>query len=49
MVQIFLEHLPWIPLLQPVEWYGVQKHVDWHAYPNQQLEIRRFNLSLRRP
>jgi hypothetical protein len=27
----------------------VQKHVDWHAYPNQQLEIRRFNLSLRRP
>jgi peptide/nickel transport system substrate-binding protein len=47
MTRIFLEHLPWIPVIQPIEAYGLRRHVDWKPYPNQQLEIRRFNLQLR--
>src|SRR5262250_582663 len=48
MTKIFLEHLPWIPIIQPYEDYGVQKYVEWTPDPLQQLEIRRFNLKLRR-
>ncbi len=48
MTKIFLEHLPWIPVIQPYEDYGLQKYVEWAPNPNQQFEIRRFNLRLRR-
>ena len=48
MTKIFLENLPWIPILQPIESYGVQKHVDWKPNSNQQFELRRFNLKLAR-
>jgi peptide/nickel transport system substrate-binding protein len=48
MTKIFLEHLPWIPVIQPYEDYGLQKYVEWTPNPNQQFEIRRFNLRLRR-
>ena len=48
MTKIFLEHLPWIPVIQPYEDYGLQKHVEWTANPNQQFEIRRFNFRFRR-
>lgn len=48
MTKIFLEHLPWIPIVQPYEDYGLQKYVEWTPDPLQQLEIRRFNLKLRR-
>ena len=48
MTKIFLEHLPWIPIIQPYEDYGIQKYVEWTPDPLQQLEIRRFNLKLRR-
>jgi peptide/nickel transport system substrate-binding protein len=48
MTKIFLEHLPWIPVIQPYEDYGAQKYVEWTPDPLQQLEIRRFNLKLRR-
>jgi peptide/nickel transport system substrate-binding protein len=48
MTRIALEHFPWIPVIQPYEDYGVQKHVEWAPDPLQQLEIRRFNLKLRR-
>ena len=41
-------YLPWIPILQPYEDYGVQKYVEWTPNPNQQLDIRRFNLRIRR-
>jgi peptide/nickel transport system substrate-binding protein len=46
MTKIFVEYLPWIPILQPVESYGVQKYVDWKPNPNQQFEVRGFNLKL---
>jgi peptide/nickel transport system substrate-binding protein len=48
MTEIFLEHLPWIPILQPYEDYGVQKHVEWTPNPNQQFDVRRFNFRMRR-
>ena len=48
MTKIFLEHLPWIPVVQPYEDYGLQKHVEWTPNPNQQFEIRKFNFKFRR-
>ena len=48
MTKIFLEHLPWIPVIQPYEDYGLQKYVEWTPDPLQQLEIRRFNFKFRR-
>ncbi len=48
MTKIFLDHLPWIPLLQPIESYGLQKYVDWKPNSNQQLELRPFNFKFRR-
>jgi peptide/nickel transport system substrate-binding protein len=48
MTKIFLENLPWIPVIQPYEDYGLQKYVEWTPNPNQQFEIRRFNLKFRR-
>ena len=48
MTRIFLESLPWIPIIQPYEDYGLQKYVEWTANPNQQFEIRRFNFKFKR-
>ena len=48
MTKIFLEHFPWIPVIQPYEDYGLQKYVEWTPNPNQQFEIRRFNFKFRR-
>ena len=48
MTKIFLEHFPWVPVIQPYEDYGLQKHVEWTPNPNQQFEIRKFNFKFRR-
>jgi len=48
MTKIFLEHLPWLPVIQPYEDYGLQKYVEFTPNPNQQFEIRRFNFKFRR-
>ncbi len=48
MTKIFLEHNPWIVVIQPSEDYGLQKHVEFTPNPNQQFEIRRFNFRMRR-
>jgi peptide/nickel transport system substrate-binding protein len=48
MTMIFLEHLPWLPVIQPYEDYGLQKYVEWTPNPNQQFEVRRFALKFRR-
>jgi ABC-type transport system substrate-binding protein len=48
MAQIMLEYVPWIPIVQPFDSYGIQRYVDWKPYENQQVEIRKFNLKLRR-
>jgi len=48
MTTVFLEHFPWVPVIQPYEDYGLQKHVEWTPNPNQQFEIRKFNFKFRR-
>ncbi|HEV8308540.1 MAG TPA: ABC transporter substrate-binding protein [Methylomirabilota bacterium] len=48
MTKIFLEHHPWIVVIQPYEDYGLQKYVEFTPNPNQQFEVRRFNFRLRR-
>src|SRR5438105_6887174 len=48
MTRLMLEHLPWIPVIQPYEDYGLQKHLEWTPNPNQQFEVRRFNFKFRR-
>lgn len=44
MVRVFNDSLPWLPVLQPYDLYGVANGVDWKPYGNQQFELRRFNL-----
>jgi peptide/nickel transport system substrate-binding protein len=48
MTRIFLEHNPWIVVIQPYEDYGFQRYVEYTPNPNQQFEIRRFNLHVKR-
>jgi peptide/nickel transport system substrate-binding protein len=48
MTKVFLEHFPWLPVIQPYEDYGVQKYVNWTPNPNQQFEVRRFAFKMRR-
>jgi ABC-type transport system substrate-binding protein len=48
MTAIFLEHLPGILAIQPIESYGIRRVVDWKPYPDQRIEIRTFNLRSRR-
>ncbi len=47
MTKIFLEYLPWIPVIQPYEDYGLRRSVEWTPNPNQQFEVRRFNLRMK--
>ena len=48
MTTIFLEHNPWIVVVQPFEDYGLRRYVEFTPNPDQQLELRRFNFRLRR-
>jgi peptide/nickel transport system substrate-binding protein len=46
MVDLALENLPWIPVLQPIESYGVRNGVTWKAMPNGIIQLRREVLRL---
>jgi peptide/nickel transport system substrate-binding protein len=48
MTKVFLEHFPWLPVIQPYEDYGLQKYVEWTPNPNQQFEVRRFAFKMKR-
>src|SRR2546428_2672062 len=48
MTRIFLGPLPWSPVIQPYEDYGLHKHLEWTPNPNHQFEIRRFAFKFRR-
>jgi peptide/nickel transport system substrate-binding protein len=48
MTRVFLEHFPWLPVIQPYEDYGLQKYVEWTPNPNQQFEVRRFAFKMKR-
>lgn len=40
MQEIMLDHLPWIPILQPEEGYGVRSEVQWQPSSTGRLELR---------
>jgi peptide/nickel transport system substrate-binding protein len=49
MTQIMLDKaFGWVIVMQPYEDYGLQKQVEFTPNPNQQFEIRRFNLRMKR-
>jgi len=48
MTKILLEYNPWLIVIQPYEDYGFQKYVEFTPNPNQQFDVRRFNLRMRR-
>jgi peptide/nickel transport system substrate-binding protein len=48
MSDIFLENFPWLPVIQPVESYGVQNYLNWRPSPNQTLQLRKEVLKFNR-
>jgi peptide/nickel transport system substrate-binding protein len=44
MNEIALEHLPWIPVVQPRRLYGISNAVEFRPYGNGYLNLRRENL-----
>src|SRR5919197_1376059 len=48
MTDIFLQNFPWLPIIQPVESYGLQNYLSWKANPGQRLELRREVLRFNR-
>ncbi len=48
MTDIFLQNLPWLPIVQPVESYGVQNYLQWRANPNQLFQLRKEVLKFNR-
>jgi peptide/nickel transport system substrate-binding protein len=41
-------HLPWIPVIVPIESQGVAGYLNWRSNPNQTLELRREVLGFNR-
>ena len=41
-------HLPWIPVIVPIESQAVATYLTWRANPNQTLELRREVLTVNR-
>ena len=48
MTDIFLQNFPWIPIIQPVDPYGVQNYLTWKPVPNQLFQLRKENLRFNR-
>ena len=48
MTDIFLQNFPWIPVVQPVESYGVQNYLSWRPNPNQLFQLRKEVLKFNR-
>ena len=48
MTDIFLQNFPWIPIIQPVDPYGVQNYLTWKPVPNQLFQLRKENLKFNR-
>jgi len=44
MNEIALEHLPWIPVVQPRRLYGISNGIEFRPYGNGYLNLRRENL-----
>ncbi len=44
MQEIMLREMPWIPLIQPTEGYGIASAIQWQPHPTDRLELRRETL-----
>jgi peptide/nickel transport system substrate-binding protein len=44
MNEIALEHLPWIPIVQPRRLYGISNEIEFRPYGNGYVDVRRENL-----
>lgn len=44
MNEIALEHLPWIPIVQPRRLYGISNAIEFRPYGNGYVNLRRENL-----
>jgi peptide/nickel transport system substrate-binding protein len=41
-------NFPWIPIVQPIEAYGVARHLNWKPNPNQLFQLRKEVLTFNR-
>jgi peptide/nickel transport system substrate-binding protein len=48
MTDIFLQHQPWLAVLQPIESFGLQNYVNWKPNPNATVELRKEVLKFNR-
>ena len=48
MKEIALEHLPWIPIVQPRRLYGIANTIEFRPYSNGYVNVRRENLKPKR-
>ena len=48
MQKIMDEHFPWLPIVQPIESYGVAKYLNWRSNPNQMFQLRKEVLTFNR-
>lgn len=46
MNRIFLQNFPWIPILQPNQFYGLANYVEWRPYSSTYFNLRKENLRL---
>jgi ABC-type transport system substrate-binding protein len=46
MQDIMLEHFPWLPIVQPIESYGVARYLNWRPNPNQLFQLRKDVLTV---
>jgi ABC-type transport system substrate-binding protein len=48
MNEIMDEWYPWIPIVQPIELYGIANYLKFQPNPNQLLQLRKEVLSFNR-
>ena len=48
MNEIMDVHFPWIPIIQPVELYGIANNVNFKPNPNQLFQLRKEVFSFNR-
>ncbi len=48
MQDIMMVNFPWVPIVQPIESYGVAKYLNWRPNPNQLFQLRKEVLTFSR-
>ena len=42
--KILLDNMPWIPVIQPMDTYGVRRYIDWKPRGDQALFLQEVKL-----